>query len=78
MTRQLIIAQFDLANDELSRKLWNEIATLKINPNRIINLMYRCYSNQDSQSMLEADLDYLSKEGPEEISTSQSTKKIVP
>ena len=62
LARDLINAQFHLANDELSRKLWNEVAALKIDPQRIINLMYRCYSNVDNQSMLEADLDYFSKE----------------
>ena len=62
LARELINAQFHLANDELSRKLWNEVAALKIDPQRIINLMYRCCSNVDNQSMLEADLDYFSKE----------------
>jgi len=62
LARDLINAQFHLANDELSRKLWNEVATLKIDPQRIINLMYRCCSNVDNQSMLEADLDYSSKD----------------
>ena len=62
LARDLINAQFHLANDELSRKLWNEVAALKIDPQRIINLMYRCYSNVDNQIMLEADLDYFSKE----------------
>ncbi|WP_320674023.1 DUF4278 domain-containing protein [Prochlorococcus sp. MIT 1341] len=62
LARDIINAQFNLANDELSRKLWNEVAALKIDPQRIINLMYRCCSNEDNQSMLEADLDYFSKE----------------
>ncbi len=62
LARRLINAQFNLANDELSRKLWNKVAALQINPQRIINLMYRCYSQDDNQSMLEADLDYHSKE----------------
>ena len=62
LARELINAQFHLANDELSRKLWNEVVALKIDPQRIINLMYRCCSNVDNQSMLEADLDYFSKE----------------
>ncbi len=77
LTKKLIIAQFNLANNELTRKLWDEVAALKIDPKRIINLMYGCYSNQDSQSMLEADLHYLSKEGPKEIATNQEVKKIV-
>ena len=62
LARDLVNAQFNLANDELSRKLWNEVAALKIDPQRITNLMYRCCSNLDNQSMLEADLDYFSKE----------------
>ena len=62
LARDLINAQFNLGNDELSRKLWDEVAALKIDPNRIINLMYRCYLYEDDKSMLEADLDYFSKE----------------
>ena len=54
--------QFNLANEKRSRKLWDEVAALKIDPQRIINLIYTCYSNEDNQSMLEADLDYFSKE----------------
>ncbi len=61
LARDLINAQFNLANDELSRNLWNEVAALKIDPQRIINLMYKCSSSEDNQSMLEADLDYFSK-----------------
>ncbi len=62
LARDLINAQFNHANDELSRKLWDDVATLKIDPQRIINLMYRCCANADNQSMFEADLDYFSKE----------------
>ena len=62
LARDLINAQFNLANDELSCKLWDEAAALKIDPQRIINLMYKCCSNEDNQSMLEADSDYFSKE----------------
>ena len=62
LARDLINAQFKLANDELSRKLWNEVAALKIDPHRITNLMYRCYLYEDEKSMLEADLEYISKE----------------
>ena len=62
LARDLINAQFNLGNDELSRRLWDEVAALKIDPHRIINLMYRCYLYEDNKSMLEADLDYFSKE----------------
>ena len=62
LARDLIHAQFNLGNDEPSRRSWDEVAALKIDPHRIINLMYRCYLHEDDKSMLEADLDYLSKE----------------
>ena len=62
LARDLINAQFNLGNDELRHKLWDEVAALKIDPDRIINLMYRCYLYEDDKSMLEADLDYFSKE----------------
>ncbi len=62
LARDIINAQFNLANDELSLKLWDEVAALKIDPQRIINIMYTCCSNEDNQSMLEADLDYFSEE----------------
>ena len=61
LARDLINAQFNLGNDELSRRLWDEVAALKIDPHRIINLMYRCYLYEDDKSMLEDDLDYFSK-----------------
>ncbi len=61
LARELIDAQLNCGNDELSRKLWNEVAALKIDPKRIINLIYSCYSHEDNQSMLEADLNYFLK-----------------
>ena len=62
LVKDIINAQFNLGDDELSRKLWDEVAALNIDPRRIINLMYRCYLHEDDKSMSEADLDYFSKE----------------
>ncbi len=59
LARQIINAQFYLGDNELSSRLWDEIATRRIDPKRIINLMYRCCSHENEQRMLEVDLSYL-------------------
>ena len=53
LARDLINAQFNLGDNELSRRLWNEVAALKIDPHRIINLMYRCYLYEDENYMVD-------------------------
>ncbi len=59
LTREIIHNQFILGDEEKSNQLWNEVARRKIDPLRIINLMYGCHSPEDDQSMLEADASYL-------------------
>ena len=59
LTRELINAQFQLCDDELTNRLWEEVANLNIDPERIINLMYKCYSHDDFTSMIETDSKYL-------------------
>ncbi|WP_320675828.1 hypothetical protein [Prochlorococcus sp. MIT 1300] len=55
LARQLVHAQFCLADDELTNRLWREVADRKIDEKRIINLMYKCSFHEDNQSMCEAD-----------------------
>ena len=59
LTRELINAQFQLCDDELTNRLWEEVANLNIDPERIINLMYKCYSHDDFTAMIETDSKYL-------------------
>ena len=59
LTRQLVNAQFQLCDDELTNRLWEEVANLNIDPERIINLMYKCYSHDDFTAMIETDSKYL-------------------
>ena len=59
LTRELINAQFQLCDDELTKRLWEEVASLNIEPERIINLMYKYDSHDDFTAMIDADSKYL-------------------
>ncbi len=59
LTRELINAQFQLCDEELTNRLWEEVANLNIDPERIINLMYKCDSNDDFAAMVDKDSQYL-------------------
>ncbi len=59
LTRELINAQFELCDDELTNRLWEEVANLNIDPERIINLMYKCDSHDDFAAMVDKDSKYL-------------------
>ncbi len=58
LTRQLVHAQFELADQELTNRLWEEVIQRNIEIERILNLMYRCTSHEDENEMLEVDLTY--------------------
>ncbi len=57
LTRELVNAQFELGDQELTNRLWQDVADRNIDIGRIINLMYGCFS-YDDETMLEADLSY--------------------
>ena len=60
ITRQLVSAQFVLADNQLSARLWQEVADRDMDLGRVINLLYGCSSPEDDQAMQDADDDYLS------------------
>ena len=59
LTRQLVNAQFQLCDDELTNRLWEEVADLNLDPERIINLMYKCHSHDNFTDMFDIDSQYL-------------------
>ena len=63
LVNEIAKAQFSLADEELTKRLWNHVLDLGIDTGRIINLLYCCQIYEDYESMLEADLCYLDKEG---------------
>ena len=60
ITRQLVSAQFVLADGQLSARLWQEVADRDMDLGRVINLLYCCSSPEDDQAMQDADEGYLS------------------
>jgi len=57
--RNLARAQFQLADNELSRRLWQDVADQGLDVDRVLNLMYGCWFQDDEKAMQEADLEYL-------------------
>ena len=55
LARELVNAQFYLADDELTNRLWKEVADRQLDEKRIIHLMYKCIFHDDNESMVEAD-----------------------
>ena len=59
LTRQLVSAQFVLADGQLAARLWQEVADRDMDLGRVINLLYGCSFPEDDQAMQEADDAYL-------------------
>ena len=59
LVKELVHAQFELSDQELTNRLWQEINSREIDLDRVINLMYSS-SCQDESVMLEADLAFFS------------------
>ncbi len=59
--RNLVVAQFQLADQELTQRLWQDVADRNLDVDRIIHLMYRCRFHDDSETLQEADDAFLSQ-----------------
>ncbi|WP_392351048.1 hypothetical protein [Parasynechococcus sp.] len=59
ITRELVRAQFQLADHELSQRLWQDVADRDLDVGRIIHLMYECWFHSDTEAMTEADEGFL-------------------
>ena len=57
--RNLARAQFQLADDELSRRLWQDVGDRDLDVDRVLNLMYGCWFQDEPESMQEADRAYV-------------------
>ena len=60
LVRQLVKSQFEFSDNELTTRLWQEIAERGIDIERVIHLLYGC-SFYDDEEMLEADLSYFER-----------------
>ena len=53
--RDLVLAQFHLADQELTQRLWQDVADRNLDVDRIIHLMYRCRFHDDNEALRAAD-----------------------
>ena len=58
LVRELVQAQFDRADQELTKRLWQDVADRKIDLDRVINLMYTCSFHEDDEEMTKVDETY--------------------
>ena len=58
LTRNLVQAQFHHGDEELTKRLWQDLADREIDIDRVINLMYRCASHDDDIEMTKVDEKY--------------------
>ena len=58
VVRDLVQAQFARGDEELTKRLWQDVADRKIDLDRVINLMYTCSFHEDDEEMTNVDETY--------------------
>ena len=58
VVRDLVQAQFTRGDEELTKRLWQDVADRKIDLDRVINLMYTCSFHEDDNEMTKVDEAY--------------------
>ena len=58
VVRDLVQAQFDRSDEELTKRLWQDVADREIDLDRVINLMYTCSFHEDDNEMTKVDETY--------------------
>ena len=65
LVRQLSAAQFDLANPEMTRRLWQEVAALEIDPERVTALLYGGQDVNDRYALGLLDAQWSARHRPQ-------------
>ena len=58
LVRDLVQAQFDRGDEQLTKRLWQDVADRDIDLDRVINLMYTCSFHEDDNEMTKVDETY--------------------
>ena len=58
VVRDLVQAQFARGDEELTKRLWQDVADRKIDLDRVINLMCTCSFHEDDEEMINVDETY--------------------
>ncbi|MBL6741884.1 MAG: hypothetical protein ISP80_05535 [Synechococcus sp. BS301-5m-G53] len=56
--RNLAQAQFQLADAELSQRLWQDVADRDLDVDRVLNLLYGCWFQEDPAELRAADVEF--------------------
>ena len=56
--RRLAQAQFQLADAELSQRLWQDVADRNLDVDRILNLLYGCWFQDEPAALRDADAKF--------------------
>lgn len=59
LVQALVKAQFQLADAELTRRTWQEVADQHFSVERVEHLLYCCCFQEDAEALKEADDEYL-------------------
>ena len=59
--RRLAQAQFQLADAQLSQRLWQDVADRDLDVDRILNLLYGCWFQDDPAALRAADAEFQSR-----------------
>ena len=59
MTRDLVEAQLEWRDAELSSRLWKEVAVRGMDRGRILHLLYSVEAHDDEEALQRADMVYL-------------------
>lgn len=65
LARQLAAAQFELANPGMTARLWQEVAALEIDPDRITALLYGGHDINDREALRLLDEQWRSRHRPQ-------------
>jgi len=66
MTRDLVNAQLNWRDAELSSRLWQEVADRDMDRGRILHLLYNVEVHHDEDAMQRADMAYLQLINPKD------------
>ena len=58
LVRDLVQAQFNRSDEELTKRLWQDVADRDIDLDRVINLMFTCSFHEDDDEMTLVDETY--------------------
>ena len=64
LVRQLASAQFELAHAAMTQRLWDEVAALEIDPERVIQLLYGGHDLNDRGQLQDLDNLWLDQHRP--------------